>query len=148
MSINSYGVNQATQVRARVQELGIQTICLSPLKRALETKKIICEDWDAPEVIIEEFKECSYSVWKNLSESDHENCDSSFSIESLNFISQIEKGLKAIQKVNSPTLIIAHGGTFWTICHHLGIKRDRKISNCQLVKFYQVNSVTWNYSIL
>lgn len=147
VSINSNGIDQAREVRKLIESLNLQTLIQSPMRRVIETREIIFEDCPIPTVVVDEFKECSHDIWLNL---DHyvENYNRDLSSAAQKFIDRIQIGLGKVHQANAPALVIAHGGTFWSICHHLNIQKNRRIPNCQLVKFFQTSDSEWDYCIL
>jgi probable phosphoglycerate mutase len=137
IGINANGVKQANTVKRHIQSLDVQVCFTSPLKRAIETHRIISEGWDVPVSLIEEFRECSHEIWENFSTYDKNDNPSMFSVDTKTFINTVGIGLQKILNERNPSIVIAHGGVFRAICYHLRIQKDRNISNCQLVGFYR-----------
>lgn len=147
VSLTEIGIEQAKSIRSLIKKLPIQSICVSPMKRAIETSSIVAQDLSSPARILEELRECSGAIWDNmmqLEENPHLNCK---------YVNQfIERTISGVRKALSqpgPVLIIAHGGIHWAICHYLNIKyHDKKVRHCIPVHFYPKDSTQWGAKYL
>ena len=64
--LNMVGRNQAAAIEPMIALLPIQTICVSPMKRAQETKEIIAARLSVPHYEIDTLGECSGKIWKEM----------------------------------------------------------------------------------
>src|SRR5205823_6420020 len=64
--LNEIGRRQAENVSQIIEKLPIATICVSPLKRTLETADIISANLQRPKVIIHDLRECSGHQWLDM----------------------------------------------------------------------------------
>jgi len=133
--LNAAGLQQAWSACTLIEPLNIQTICSSPLARALTTAQIIGDYTSKPVRIVEELAECSwgtkegetkstwFSDWKNEREipSGAEHY-SSFLIRAL-------AGINKALEYPGPVLVVAHGGVYWTIQKHTGLGEESDLPN-------------------
>jgi probable phosphoglycerate mutase len=135
ISLNAVGRNQAAAIEPMIALLPIQTICVSPRKRALETKEIIAARLLAPHYEIGNLGECSGKIWKELASLRVESpfpADGELRL----FMEQVRDGLNHALSLPGPLLIVAHGGVHWAICYLMGIENHQwAISNCAVVHF-------------
>ena len=132
ISLNEKGKAQAAALSTPIQNLSIEQIYLSPLSRVYETYSLLFPQKNKPIRTINEFEECSVSIWNQMMQYHRHK---SASVDA--FLSKIEIGLNTVFESSANTLIIAHGGTHWALCELLGIEEhERVIDNCQLVHFY------------
>lgn len=146
--LNSRGRQQAVMIRPVVQSLPIQTICVSPLQRAQETKELIAEGLNNPVVLVEELTECTGAIWRKMitleTAPELHREDAGLT----KFMSRVRIGLDRALSHRGPVLIVAHGGVHWALCHHLGIKgHQRDIGNCVPVHFFQADN-QWRAKVL
>src|SRR3989338_1461541 len=64
--LNQTGRGQAATIEPMIALLPIQTICVSPMKRAQETKEIITARVEAPHYEVEGLGECSGKIWQEM----------------------------------------------------------------------------------
>lgn len=141
--LNPKGRRQAETIRPLIETLPIQTICVSPLLRAQETKNIISANIKCPVVVIKELEECDGDTWLNMISEDHN------SILKENVKRFFERTIEGINKSLShagPVLIVAHGGIHWAMCHHMDVEHQKLIDNCIPVHFNFLQK--WHAKIL
>ncbi|MBA3721081.1 MAG: histidine phosphatase family protein [Parachlamydiaceae bacterium] len=138
-SLTPRGIKQALSVQTMIDQLTIQTICVSPLKRALETKVIIAKNIKCQSIVINELEECSTEVWNKMV-----SCTDSISDNVCDFFNQAQMGINKALSYPGPVLIIDHGGIHWAMCNLMNIQGyEKKIGNCELVKFNFSDSLEW-----
>jgi uncharacterized phosphatase len=144
ISLNETGRKQAKNIEPIVFSLPIQTVCSSPLKRAQETKEIISSRLQqVAHHQMGDFGECSSHVWREMG---RHGMYSSVPKEGIvrSFIDRVHNGLKTALSLNSPILIVAHGGVHWALCSLLGIKEHSwNLENCGLVHFTFAKEGRW-----
>lgn len=129
VSLNENGRRQAHLIRPIIEKLPIQTVCISPLKRAQETAEIITHSLNCSFTIIEELRECSGEIWSKMT--NLEFCDL---VQS--FMQKVIVGINRALSFPDPVLIVAHGGVHWAMCHQLDIKEhEKKIDHCIPIHF-------------
>lgn len=136
MPLNDVGREQAKQIRETIKRLPIQTICHSPIARAVETKQIITEGLSLPEVAIPELGECRAALWFQLvawEEEKHKPLPPAVHA----FVERVRVGLIRALEQPGPVLIVAHGGVHWAICHHLSDELHRRADNCVPFHFHK-----------
>jgi uncharacterized phosphatase len=130
------GRNQASSVQKAVESLPIQTICVSPLRRALETKEIIAQNVQANVVVIPELEECNGFVWTKMIQIEDPSHDGIVCETVTSFMERAITGINKALAHPGPVLIVAHGGVHWAMCHRMGVKQyDKKMGNCVLAHF-------------
>jgi 2,3-bisphosphoglycerate-dependent phosphoglycerate mutase len=140
--LNENGMLQAYQKRASLLELGLKAIVSSPLKRARDTAELLNGELKLPFSLDPGLKECgcphtAAQIYQDLGLGLPD-----FSLATMNvpeskadFIARsIEAVERALNATKGPPLIVAHGGTYWALCHHLGQVPGR-IPNCTPVCF-------------
>ena len=143
IELNPTGILQALRVQKILSSIKISTVCCSPLKRAQQTKEIALREIVYNDVIVPEIQECSGTLWELLLEWGKRDLVKEEWDPILEFTERVERGLKSLVNHKDPCLIVAHGGTYWAICHLLGITQNRHIDNCQLVKFHLSPEKRW-----
>ncbi|MEK7340462.1 MAG: histidine phosphatase family protein [Verrucomicrobiota bacterium] len=143
ISLNAFGQSQARLIEPTIAKLPIQTICYSPLKRAVETKEIISRNFAVPHREIADLSECSVHIWTQMTaRKSHILCHPEKEIQP--FIERVKRGLNFALKEQSPVLIVAHGGVYWAICHLLGINGEWVIDHCVPVHFSVHENKKWS----
>ncbi len=145
VDINETGRRQAAALKEPLYSLTLKKVVSSPHLRAKSTRDIALGDRirQLNLHVYEELTECTSEIWLNLVEI--EKGDEKEPLpNTAEFLDRIKSGLDQILASKEPTLIIAHGGTFWAFCHHLEISASRNISNCVLVKFTK-GAEGWTY---
>lgn len=133
--LNQTGINQAKAIEPIIASLPIQTICVSPMKRAQETKEILSSRLQVPHFDVEAFSECSSLIWKEMSRLGMYSTLPNEG-EARLFMNQVQKGLNYILTLPGPSLIVAHGGVHWATCCLMGIENHEwAINNCDIVHF-------------
>lgn len=129
ISLNEKGRQQALSICPAISKLPIQTICVSPLRRALETAENAANQLTCSWVVIEELKECSGDVWSKMV-----NFESCLAVDL--FRQKVKEGINRALDCPGPVLIIAHGGVHWAMCDQMAIQGyEKKIGNCVPVYF-------------
>ena len=131
------GEKQATSIQNVIETLSIQTVCVSPMKRALDTMNIITKNLTCDVVVIEELQECTHEIWhKMVVLEKHPKLEA----ECPHVRSFMERAVIGVTKAlqhPGPVLIVAHGGVHFAMCHHMDIQdHDKKIGNCVPVHFF------------
>jgi probable phosphoglycerate mutase len=63
--LNNEGVEQANFLKSYFSHIPIDKVYTSPLKRCLQTSKIICEEKNQDYIIVEELREINMGIWEN-----------------------------------------------------------------------------------
>ncbi len=128
--LNDVGLLQARSACAIVEPLQIQTICSSPLSRALATAQIIGDSIAKPVQILDDLAECSwgiqegqtkstwYSDWKN-----ERKTPTGAEVYS-EFLIRALAGINKALENTGPVLIVAHGGVYWAIQKYAGLGEE------------------------
>lgn len=143
--LNETGKEQAKEVRPIIASLKIETICHSPMLRVLQTMRLATRDHDCDRVEIDSLKECDPDTWNKLIqiEEHHLPCE-----HTLPFFEQVIRGLEEALTHPGPSLLIAHGGVHYALCHHLKIvDHPWDIDNCALVHFTQIEN-SWEATLV
>src|SRR5262249_15986122 len=142
-----YGVAQAADVAPAVAKLPIKTICASPLLRARRTAEIVNERLGAPIVIVDDLMECAFGIYEGQPSdgpwrAGWENGESIPGGEKYeDFLQRAMRGLNAALNDEGPVLIVAHGGTFWSIDRFCLNNTQVRVANCSLFKLDPPTSV-------
>lgn len=132
--LTDHGRKQAHFIRPVIEKLPIQTICVSPLLRARETKDIIAQNLKCEVKVIEELRECIGTVWEKITEFER---SSKMDEEVESYLKRVIVGVNKALEHPGPVLIVAHGGFHWAMSHHMDITHyEKKIGNCVPVHFY------------
>ena len=133
--LNEVGRTQAQKIEPVVASLAVKTVCVSPMKRAIETKEIVTARVNAPHHEIENLGECSSETWNELrtlgmyARLPKEG-------KARKFMDRVREGLNEALQLPGPVLIIAHGGVHWALCCLLEINEHSwAIDNCGVVEF-------------
>jgi probable phosphoglycerate mutase len=133
--LNETGRTQAKAIEPIIASLPIQTICVSPMKRAQETKQIIAARLIAIHHEIENLSECSSKIWREMSTLGM-YAPLPAEGEARLFMDRVREGVNQALALPGPALIVAHGGVHWAICCLLGIRNHEwSIPNCGIVHF-------------
>jgi broad specificity phosphatase PhoE len=153
--LNDHGVRQAIEARNRLLDASIQTICYSPLARAKKTAEILNEVLHCQMVAIDELQEFNlgncggqiigqwFEDWRLGEKLPNGELYSEFQERSIRGVN------KALDRPGI-TLIVAHGGTFWSIEQALRLTLNEDLPNC-IPAFYQPPGTTnekWTISLL
>lgn len=139
--LNSFGQTQARDMQARVQSLDVETMCVSPLTRTLETAKILNDGWGKPLQVVEDLKEVGWGIhegeWQDDGSRFNEWISGNFvpqGGESLKqFVARVQKGVSQALESTGPVLIVSHGGVFYGLQTLLKLPLDFALSNCELM---------------
>lgn len=151
IELNAMGRSQAKVTAEKLKDEAIDLIICSPLKRAMQTAKIINENRDIPIIYDERISERDFGEFQGLT---RENCDGSalwdydknykfekaecvrdFFDRVYNFLDEIK-----IKYQDKRVLVVCHGGVSIPIQSYFnGIPENGKlpygIDNCEVVKF-------------
>lgn len=156
--LNAKGRDKSFEFGRLLKPIPIQTICSSPLVRALETAQIIQSFHPACTIqIIEELKERDWGQLEGISSQEmyhieeQEESDAQFipgfSIESRLALKQrIAKGLNKAFDLDANPFIVSHGRVFVSLCEILQIPPIRQIPNLALIEFHRTD-LGWKYTI-
>lgn len=141
--LNQTGRDQAVAIEPIIARLPIKTICVSPMKRAQETKNIIVPRLQAPHHEIDDLGECNASIWKEMVRLGMYSPIPNAGEVNL-FMQRIRKGLNQALSLPGPSLIVAHGGVHWAICCLMNIKAHAwRLENCEIVHFSIDDAGQW-----
>lgn len=139
------GIKQAENARSLIEKLPIQTVCVSPLLRAIETQKILTQNLNHKPIVLDELRECDSIIWFDLLRFE-EGC--SFEMLTQNtqkFIQQAIVGINRSLSYPGRVLIVAHGGIHYAMCMMMKILRhEKKIGNCMLIHFLPCPDGGWD----
>jgi broad specificity phosphatase PhoE len=138
--LNMRGETQAESARAIAADLGLKSIAVSSLSRALRTAEIINRDLGllmTPYDSLREFDVGPYEGSTDGSWLDHWFTDGlvagpeSFS----DFRRRVLAGMIEALALEHPVLIVAHGGVFWALQRLLGFNELTHIPNAVVARF-------------
>lgn len=143
ISLNATGREQARMIEPIVASLPVKTICYSPLKRAKETRDIVCSGLNATHAEVVNLSECNTQIWlemttlgKDAKNASHEPVYS--------FMQRVVKGINEALACHGPVLIVAHGGIHWATCCFMEIdQHDWIIDNCIVTHFSVKEDGRW-----
>jgi uncharacterized phosphatase len=137
IALNETGRNQANLIQPIIAKLPIQTICVSPLRRARETAEIAAAQLNCSMVVVEDLRECNSDEWLSMIEYKfHDNVQI--------FMQRTLIGINQALAYPDPVLIIAHGGIHWALCHYMNVQDHAKIiDNCVPVHFSVTEKSEW-----
>lgn len=154
VSLNKTGVAQCLLAKEKIKNIEFETVLFSPLKRAVQTKKLLFSDSTiASHLMLKDLKECTSDVWKKmLSLEKNDVVDLFFNEQNLEidiviFLNQTFEAITKILNTKGPRLVIAHGGVFCAISNLLGITTVTKIDNCKLC-YFSVRNGKWTLKIM
>ncbi len=146
ISLNQVGRQQALALKETIAPLPVQTVCFSPLKRAMETKEILMAHLCKQEHLIHDLSECSRQVWDEMTSLGSVAYQEG-SVAVKGFMNQALRGLYQALSHPDPVLIIAHGGIHWAICYFLEIEdHSWLVENCVPLHFTNKNG--WKAKML
>ncbi len=132
MFMNEQGKKEIEYLKGFVQNLSIEVIYFSPLKRTIQTKDILNEVLQAPEIRLSEIKEIRTKF-----------------LFSKNKLDKISKGVEKVLLDPRLALVVGHGNIYKAICSILGVHTDiKKIEVGSLVHFYQVSDDDWTVDLV
>jgi probable phosphoglycerate mutase len=122
--LNATGLAQARAAAELVRDLGIRTICASPLARALDTARIVAAATGAPVSVIDDLRECGFGVregeaYGSWYEDWRLGTTPAGAEPYRDFLARALTGVnRALAVQEGPVLIVAHGGVYWSIRDH------------------------------
>ncbi len=119
------GREQAIALQNLMHKLGIQTVCHSPIRRAVETMELVIVGISPNRIEIEDLGECNEEVWHLMTKFGYKKgCEKVRS-----FMDQARHGVNAALEHPGPVLIVAHGGIHWAISSFMQMESEL-IGNC------------------
>ena len=116
--------------------------------RAQETKNIVAENLDCPQVVIDELRECSVFVYRGMCSLDSPTPPQQVEKSVHDFMERAVAGIQKALTYPGPVLIVAHGGVHWAFCHQLKVEHPSKdILHCVPVHFHFHNE-KWKARLL
>ncbi|MEM7174380.1 MAG: phosphoglycerate mutase family protein [Chlamydiota bacterium] len=145
--LNDHGRSQARLIAPQVEQLPIQTICYSPLRRAQETMELGAAGLTTMKrIAIDDLKECVSDVWLTMTE---QKAKEPSCAQVRAFFAQVRAGLLKALTFAGPVLIIAHGGVYWALCHQLKIfDHEWKIGNGEVAHFSPNEDNGWQAKLI
>ncbi len=141
--LNDTGRNQARRIEPVISSLPVQTVCSSPLKRVQETKEIITPKLQVSHHVIVNLGECTAQTWREMVQLGMYAPLPSEGVVR-HFIDRIRDGMSQALSLPGPSLIVAHGGVHWAICHLMNIEEHEwVIDNCVPVHFSLGDTGKW-----
>jgi probable phosphoglycerate mutase len=143
--LSDIGVSQADEAQKYVKDLGIQTICTSPLQRAHQTANILNQILQVPLVKFDNLKEIGWGDHEGqirvltgdqmFVESKHgQRPTGAESYET--FEKRALSGFKESLTNPGPVLIVSHGGVFWALANYFNWPVDKLLTNCELIQIF------------
>jgi probable phosphoglycerate mutase len=142
--LTQIGREQALQAEKIVRSLPIQSICSSPLQRAIETRALLAKNLSSPQHEIFGLAECSGLVWQEMI-SLEPGAASKPNPDVQLFIEQVASGLTQALSLPGPVLLVAHGGVYWAICRMLKVE-PCLLDHCVVVHFKPASGRFWQVS--
>lgn len=143
--LNETGIYQAYETQQYVKDLGIQTICTSPLQRARQTADILNETLKVPMTEIANLKEFGWGDHEGqiqmrlkgpMMEEAKQGLQSGTAESYETFEERIICGFKEAIHNPGPVLIVSHGGVFWALATFFNWPVEKLLSNCELLQIY------------
>lgn len=147
-NLTERGKSQASCIEPIIAKLTVQTICVSPLKRAVQTQEIITKNLNCPVVIIDELRECTEAIWFEMNRFER-NPEMQVNEETRQFVKRVLTGINRALEHVGPVLIVAHGGIHFAMCQMMKIfNYEKDITNCGTVHFAPVHPDAWQAKVL
>lgn len=148
LPLNNRGREQALKARRIIEDISLESVCFSPIQRAVETKDILVSSLNLSHEELTDLSECKAHIWTKMIMLEEGKgfhiCDD---VES--FFRRVIRGLDSALQKTPTTLVVAHGGIHWALCYHLSIENHPwKIGNCELVHFQPIGAVDWKAEII
>lgn len=153
-SLNEIGINQAEEVREKLESKKIDLIISSPLDRTRQTAEIINKNMKLPIKYNENLMERNFGIYegKNSKEIEdwkeflkyHENKEIEEGEKIQDFFGRVFNSLSEIEKEykDKNVLLVTHGGVARAIdCYFNGIPEDKEdtgkfmLSNCEIKEY-------------
>lgn len=135
LPLNAHGRGQAEDAEPLIAGLPIRTVCHSPLKRAIETKRIITRRLCVNHIEIQDLAECSLRIWQQMQQIVF---PPPFEVDPSvqEFIDRVQRGISRALQERGPVLIVAHGGVHFALCSMIGTSHNRIIDHCVPIHFF------------
>jgi probable phosphoglycerate mutase len=135
LELNATGRSQAASAIAKLLRTGITAICVSPLKRALETASIIGAALQVPTLVVDDLKEacwgeCEGSLKGAWFEKWKAGVTPAGAEPFVEFLGRGLRGLNTALGSGERVLIVAHGGTYWAVGSAIGVRLEEDVPNC------------------
>lgn len=146
IELNEAGRQEAKKLGEFIKFLSFSKIYVSPLKRALETAKILQETLPECQLeLIDELKERSWGELEGIASAEMyrieelEEKNASFfpqrGVEERGaFKSRILQGMNKVLSYENEPLIVSHGRVFLSLCDLLNVPLIRQIPNTSLIE--------------
>jgi len=138
IDLSDIGRRQAEAIAPTVASLPIKSICCSSLIRARRTAEIVNENSNREIFEFDELRECRFGIYEGKPSNGswrEEWVKGGVLPDGESYQEYLDRALSGLNKALSkpgPVLVVAHGGTFWTIQRH-ALKEDAvRIPNCVL----------------
>jgi len=134
--LNRIGLKQADEAKTHLKGITVQTICSSPLARALQTAKIINEALHCQLTIVDELQECHFGEAegkRHIGDFDGALIRSAESHGGESFENFVERALAGVNLALThpgPVLIVSHGGVFNAVQSQLLNGKTMDLPNC------------------
>lgn len=152
--LNEIGIAQAQEMQKLITSLNFSHIFYSPLQRTVQTMLIATAHLNCNKVMLNELKEWNFGDWEGKPSGKSVTHDIYAIVPPQGettqvFFDRIGSALNHVLTHDEPILIIAHGGTYYAICHYLNLP-IKPIHNCQLVQFAPPTDIDnkWRQNIL
>ncbi|MFM2042598.1 MAG: hypothetical protein RLY86_1174 [Pseudomonadota bacterium] len=148
--LNATGLAQAAEAAMLLRGRGITTIVTSPLIRARTTAEIVGRSLGLDPIVVPDLREAN---WGPLEGQLRDHRFDAWRTDGLtppgaeryaDFIARALSGIntalalpagpatgKAREAGEGPILIVAHGGVYWSVLAHSGLRRDSGLPNCR-----------------
>jgi len=147
LPLNNKGRMQADSARKALVKLPLNSVCFSPIQRAVETKNILMRDIEVEHFELDDLSECKAHIWTKMIKLE-KGCGYTVCNEVDSFLQRSIRGLSSSIAKKGSTLIVAHGGIHWALCYHLMIENHPwKIGNCEIVHFQPIGDEEWTATI-
>jgi phosphohistidine phosphatase SixA len=132
MFMNKQGKQEIEFLKGFIDGLSIEVIYFSPLKRTAQTKDILNDVLQVPEICLPEIKEIRTKY-----------------LSSKNKLDKISKGFFKVLSDPRLALVVGHGNIYKAICNILGVQTNiKKIETGSLVHFYKVSDDDWTVEMV
>ncbi len=139
VELNEAGISQARELaesEALRACIGVKTICVSPMSRALQTAEPLNQVLKAETVTVEDLREWHLGEWEKRSWSELPDLflpgsNPPGGEAQMEFGMRVKNGLEQALSKPGPVLIVAHGGVWYAITKILQLEPGH-IGNCQL----------------
>ena len=138
--LNGNGRDQARRARRLVAGLGIETICASPLERALETAALLRASLGCRLTVLDDLAECTWGEregqvkgqWFEDWKAGRRNPAGAEPYA--RFLERALRGINAALELPGPVLIVSHGGVYWAVQKHAALGAEFDLPNAVPVR--------------